>query len=115
MDLILECSGAGAASPQLSRAYPQELMWIQVTEGLPRFQVDLEAQNYHFDTSGDPVSEIEQFYAHYLAVTEGSSVEAFAISPRTAEEFIVFWLGSEVKIGNSLSLKSRSPDRSALR
>ena len=79
VDLILNALAQAPHSPQLSKAYTQQ-MWIQVTEGLPRFQVDLEAQNYHFDTSGDPVSEIEQFYVHYLAVTEGSSAEAFAIS-----------------------------------
>ncbi len=79
VDLILNALKRAPHTPQLSQAYTQEQMWIQVTEGLPRFQVDLESQNYHFDTSGDPASEIEQFYVHYLAVTEGSSAEAFAI------------------------------------
>ena len=80
VDLILNSLALAPHSPQLSKAYTQELMWIQVTEGLPRFKVGLQAQNYHFDTSGDPASEIEQFYERYLAVTEGSSAEAFAIS-----------------------------------
>jgi len=80
VDLILNALAQAPHTPQLSKAHTQEQMWIQVTEGLPRFQVDLEHQNHHFDTSGDPASEIEQFYVHYLAVTEGSSAEVFAIS-----------------------------------
>ncbi len=80
VDLILNSLESAPHTPQLSKVYTQEQMWIQVTEGLPRFRVDLQAQNYHFDTSGDPTSEIEQFYVRYLAVTEGSSAEEFAIS-----------------------------------
>jgi hypothetical protein len=56
-------------------------MWIQCTEGLPRFKVDLENLKYHFDTSGDPMSELEAFYAAYLAVSEGGSALEFAIGP----------------------------------
>ena len=81
IDLILSSLKNAPHTPQLSRAYPQELMWVQVSEGLPRFKADYEQQSYLFDTSGDTTGEIEQFYANYLAATEGSSTEAFAISP----------------------------------
>ncbi len=48
VDLILNNLPTAPHTPQLSRAYPQELMWVQVSEGLPRFQADYERQSYHF-------------------------------------------------------------------
>jgi hypothetical protein len=80
VDLILNNLPTAPHTPQLSRAYPQELMWVQVSEGLPRFQADYEQQSYHFDTSGDAAGEIEQFYTDFLTATEGPSTQAFAIS-----------------------------------
>ncbi len=80
VDLILNNLATAPHTPQLSRAYPQELMWVQVSEGLPRFKADYERQSYFFDTSGDAVGELEQFYTNYLDATEGSSTDAFAIS-----------------------------------
>lgn len=65
--------------PQLSMADPREQMWIQCTEGLPRFQVDLENLNYYFDTSGDYHPDVERFYHAYLEVVEGGDPGAFAI------------------------------------
>jgi hypothetical protein len=81
VDLILGSLDVAPHIPQLSRANLKELMWTQCTEGLPRFRVDSENLSYYFDTSGDPSSEIEEFYTAYLEVMEGGSAEAFAISP----------------------------------
>jgi hypothetical protein len=78
--MVLDQLKSAPHPPQLSRMDPREQMWIQYSEGLPRFQVDLENLNYYFDTSGDPTAEIEEFYTHYLAVTEGSAADAFFVS-----------------------------------
>lgn len=67
--------------PQLSKADLREQMWLQCTEGLPRFCVDFDEQRYFFDTSGDVLSEVEQFYDQYLQIMEGAAPDAFAIGP----------------------------------
>jgi len=79
VDLIEENLSSAPHAPQLSRCDPREQMWIQFTEGLPRFRVDLENLNYFFDTSGDPSSDVEEFYTRYLEILEGGSVDDFAI------------------------------------
>lgn len=79
--LILDSLPTAPHAPQLSRSDPREQMWIQFTEGIPRFRVDLDNLNYYFDTSGDPGPELEEFYADYLEVIEGKSAHKFAISP----------------------------------
>lgn len=81
VDLILGSLRGAPHAPQLTRIDPREQMWIQFTEGLPRFHVDVETLSYYFDTSGDVVPEVEAFYSRYLQVTEGLSAEAFATSP----------------------------------
>ncbi|MBI5248470.1 MAG: hypothetical protein HY912_03150 [Desulfomonile tiedjei] len=79
VDLIMESLPVGPHCPQLSMADPREQMWIQCTEGLPRFRVDLQELSYFFDTSGDYTPDVERFYHEYLAVTEGADPDAFAI------------------------------------
>jgi hypothetical protein len=79
--LIMRSVPSSPHAPQLSRSDPREQMWIQCTEGLPRFKVDLENLKYYFDTSGDPTAEISAFYEAYLAVTEGGDSASFAIGP----------------------------------
>lgn len=81
VDLILRSLDMCPHVPQLSRADLREQMWIQCTEGLPRFRLDSVNLSYHFDTSGDPGPEIERFYEAYLQVMEGASADAFAIGP----------------------------------
>jgi hypothetical protein len=81
VDLIFTSTRTAPHAPQLSRSDPREQMWIQCTEGLPRFKVDLENLKYHFDTSGDPMAEVEAFYTEYLNVEEGASALNFAIGP----------------------------------
>ena len=81
VELILGALKSAPHAPQLAARDPREQMWIQFTEGLPRFRVDLENLRYFFDTSGDTLSEIEAFYSHYLEAAEGGPVEAFAIGP----------------------------------
>lgn len=78
--LILENLRVGPHCPQLSMADPREQMWIQCTEGLPRFKVNFEEPSYSFDTSGDYSSHLEQFYNDYLAVMDGADPDSFAIS-----------------------------------
>ncbi len=90
IDLILNSLTKAPHAPQLSRAYPQELMWVQVSEGLPRFKADYEQQSYLFDTSGDAAGEIEQFYANYLAATEGSSTRGICNQPRLRQRYPSF-------------------------
>jgi hypothetical protein len=81
VDLIFKSAQRAPHAPQLSRSDPREQMWIQCTEGLPRFKVDLETLRYHFDTSGDPMAEVEAFYTSYLSVVEGGHALDFAIGP----------------------------------
>jgi len=81
VDLILSTLSVAAHAPSLSRADLREQMWIQFTENLPRFRTDLENLKYHFDTSGDPTSEIEAFYSQFLAVEEGGDAAYFAVGP----------------------------------
>ena len=61
VDLIISNLHRAPHVPQLSRADAREQMWLQFTEGLPRFRVDLENQKYYFDTSGDSLKEVEEF------------------------------------------------------
>jgi len=79
VELILKSLPVAPHPPQLSRSDPREQMWIQFTEGLPRFSVDLEQLSYYFDTAGDPVSAIEAFYSAYMEITEGASAGAFGV------------------------------------
>lgn len=79
VDLILKSLELAPHAPQLSRSDPREQMWIQFTEGLPRFRVDLDNLSYFFDTSGDPMADVEKFYESYFQVVEGGSAEDFAI------------------------------------
>jgi hypothetical protein len=79
VNLVLESLRTAPHPPQLSRLDPREQMWIQFTEGLPRFRVDLENLSYHFDTSGDPVPEVEEFFMSYFEVMEGGTSDRFRI------------------------------------
>lgn len=79
--MILGALRSSPHAPQLARRDPREQMWIQFTEGLPRFRVDLANLTYYFDTSGDPMTEIEGFYSHYLEAAEGGPVDVFAVGP----------------------------------
>jgi hypothetical protein len=81
IQLIMSTLENAPHPPQLPLADPREQMWIQFSEGLPRFQVDLANLTYFFDTSGDPLSEVEEFYARYLAVTEGAAGDGFDVGP----------------------------------
>ncbi|MFC1834565.1 hypothetical protein ACFL2Q_07510 [Thermodesulfobacteriota bacterium] len=81
VELIFDSLPTAPHAPQLSRADPREQMWIQFTEGLPGFRVDLTNLNYYFDTSEDSVSQAEKFFASYLDVMEGGPVEDFAVGP----------------------------------
>lgn len=79
VDLITTSLKAAPHIPQLSKSDPREQMWIQFSENLPRFRADLENLSYGFDTSGDPGPEIEEFYTHYLEVSEGGTPDYFAV------------------------------------
>lgn len=81
VDLILESLRNAPHAPQLSRSDPREQMWIQFSENLPRFRVDLEKLSYHFDTSGDPETDVELFYSKYLEVIEGGRADDFFVGP----------------------------------
>lgn len=81
VQLISDTLSTAPHAPQLSRAHVREQMWLQCTEGLPRFRVDLENLRYFFDTSGDPVAEVEQFFAEYLQIVDGGPADGFAIGP----------------------------------
>jgi hypothetical protein len=81
VQLILDSLEGAPHPPQLPFADPREQMWIQFSEGIPRFRVNVETLSYFFDTSGDPLPELEEFYSRYIAVTEGGTAEAFDIGP----------------------------------
>jgi hypothetical protein len=90
VDLILGSLDICPHVPQLSQADLREQMWIQCTEGLPRFRLDSENLSYYFDTSGDPGPEVERFYTEYLQVMEGASADAFAIGPEYGRRITLF-------------------------
>ena len=71
VELIMSSLGKAPHIPQIPRSDPREQMWIQFTEGLPGFKVDLEQLHYTFDTSDETADQVEQFFGRYLAVTEG--------------------------------------------
>jgi len=79
VDLVLASLRDAPHAPQFSRMDPREQMWIQFTEGLPRFEVDIDARQYRFDTSGDTTSDLEAFYAGYMEAMEGGALNRFAI------------------------------------
>ncbi len=79
IDLIMDSLHSAPHPPQLSRSDPREQMWIQFTEGLPGFRVDLENLSYHFDTAGAQITDLEEFYDRYLKVSEGGSADSFAV------------------------------------
>lgn len=81
VDLVLESLCEAPHAPQLSRLDPREQMWIQYSEGLPGFHVDLKNLSYYFDTSGDLAPVLEEFYSSYLEVMEGGSADKSAIGP----------------------------------
>jgi hypothetical protein len=65
--------------PQVPRCDPREQMWIQFTEGLPGFRVDLERLHYSFDTSDESAGKVEEFFAHYLAVIDGAPPDLVSV------------------------------------
>jgi len=79
--LITDKLSEAPHAPQLSRAELREQMWLQFTEGLPRFRVDFDNLRYFFDTSGDPLAEVELFYDRYLKIMEGTPADDFAVGP----------------------------------
>jgi hypothetical protein len=90
VQLILNTLEQAPHPPQLPLSDPREQMWIQFSEGLPRFRVDVENLNYFFDTTGDPLPEIEQFYSQYLAVIDGSKGEEFSVGPEFGKGIRLF-------------------------
>ena len=80
VELILQSLPTVPHIPQLSKLDPREQMWLQYTEGLPRFTVDFEQLTYKFNVSGDTSGDLERFYAAYLQINEGQSAEHFEIT-----------------------------------
>jgi hypothetical protein len=81
VDLILASFNDAPHAPQFPRADPREQMWIQFSEGLPRFEVNVDTLKYRFDTSGDTSSDLEAFYSGYMEAVEGGALDRFAIGP----------------------------------
>jgi hypothetical protein len=81
VQMIVSSLGNAVHIPQLSRLDPREQMWIQFTENLPRFQVDLENLSYFFDTAVEADGDIEKFFVQYLQVLDGGSPDFFAVGP----------------------------------
>jgi hypothetical protein len=75
--LILETVPEIPFWPQLSKLDYREQMEIQYSEGLPRIVLEGEKQRMYFDTSGDPTSDLEAFYANVVE----ENLEHFRISP----------------------------------
>jgi hypothetical protein len=90
VDLIINSLHKAPHAPQLSVADVREQMWLQYTEGLPRFRVDLENQRGYFDTSGDSLRDVEEFYSRYLEITDGSSAAPYAIGPDYGRSILRF-------------------------
>lgn len=90
VQLILDSLEGAPHPPQLPFADPREQMWIQFSEGLPRFRVDVESLSYAFDTSGDPLPDVEEFYTHYMAVIDGGTADAFDIGATYAQGIRIF-------------------------
>lgn len=79
--MVLSSLRRAPHAAQLPRVDPREQMWIQFTENVPRFVVDVENLSYFFDTSGSPETDVERFYSEYLKIAEGGDPEAFSVSP----------------------------------
>lgn len=101
VDLILNSLKTAPHLPQLSRRDPREQMWIQFSEKLPGFQVDLENLKYFFDTSDESSVSVEKFYEEYLKILEGSPSEAFEITRD-------YGLGIELFIERLIEERSKS-------
>ncbi len=80
VNLILNSLKTAPHLPQLSRRDPREQMWIQYSEKLPGFEVDLENLKYYFNTSDQSSGAVEKFYEEYLEIIGGSPSESFEIS-----------------------------------
>ena len=80
VDMILTNLHGVPHAAQLPRCDLREQMWIQFTENVPRFTVDLENLSYYFDTAGGADAQVERFYTQYLSVVDGGSPEYFAVS-----------------------------------
>ncbi len=63
--------------PQLSNIDFREQMEAQFSEGLPCVVLDQAKQRMHFDTSGDPTSELEKFYENCMT----ENLDYFKITP----------------------------------
>ncbi len=79
VNLILSSLKTAPHLPQLSRRDPREQMWIQYSEKLPGFEVDLKNLKYYFNTSDQSSGAVEKFYEEYLKIVEGSPSEAFQV------------------------------------
>jgi len=66
-DIILSTIPEMPFWPQLPKINFREQMEIQFCEGLPCIQLDEVRQRIYFDTTGDPTSQLEKFYANYMA------------------------------------------------
>ncbi|MCL2665366.1 MAG: hypothetical protein FWE82_07125 [Defluviitaleaceae bacterium] len=68
--------------PQLPKHGLYEQMEIQYSENLPRAVIDEQKSRMYFDTTGDYSDEFADFYAQYMEVDEGGSLDGFAISQK---------------------------------
>jgi methionine synthase II (cobalamin-independent) len=72
--------------PQLPNLSFYEIMYVQVSEGMPLMEVDTSNEKIFFNTKKDVVEEIEKFYEKYLS----GDVEFFKISKDYAAGFYLF-------------------------
>lgn len=85
LDLISSSLPQAPHWPQLPQRDYHEQMLCQCTEGLPDVRYDKARQVAYFQTDGDFLPELEEFYANYLAFEDSGVVpDAFAISPAFA-------------------------------
>ncbi|MFC2160527.1 hypothetical protein ACFLRW_06750 [Acidobacteriota bacterium] len=93
-DLILGSLPEIPLWPQLSNADFREQMEIQYSEGFPRVVLDEVKKKMIIDTSGDPTSELEEFYENLVM----ENLDYFQISP----EFSRGLYAMEEKLKDSL-------------
>ncbi len=81
VSLILRSLKNAPHAPQLSREFLLEQMWLQFTENIPCFRLNKQDRKYFFDTSGDSLSRLDNFFSQYIQVTEGGAPDYFLVGP----------------------------------
>ena len=93
------------AWPQLSRRTFLENMYIQYSASLPAVRLDEENEKITFDTAGDLLGPMEEFYGRYLS----EDPELFALTPGYAAGFFALLDSLEGSTGDCVKGQVTGP------